>query len=126
MLATTQDLQDRLASTELKFTQELQRIQHENDVFRRDIRAEIQATISNASPPNISSAPVINTLGQLSTTIVPPVLNISQNVATCPSSSSTPDFQTQMMSLLTETFSKLTMVSTDSKSDWPKFNGDVK
>jgi len=126
MLATTQDLQDRLASTELKFTQELQRIQHENDVFRRDIRAEIQATISNASPPNISSAPVINTLGQSSTTIVPPVLNISQNVATCPSSSSTPDFQTQMMSLLTETFSKLTMVSTDSKSDWPKFNGDVK
>jgi len=126
MLATTQDLQDRLASTELKFTQELQRIQHENDVFRRDIRAEIQATISNASPPNISSAPVINTLGQSSTTIVPPVLNISQNVATCPSSSSTQDFQTQMMSLLTETFSKLTTVSTDSKSDWPKFNGDVK
>jgi hypothetical protein len=126
MLATTQDLQDRLASTELKFTQELQRIQQENDAFRRDIRTELQATISTASPQNISSTPVINTLGQSSTTLVPPVSNTSQNVATSTSSSSTQDFQTQMMSLLTETFSKLTTVSTDSKSDLPKFNGDFK
>jgi hypothetical protein len=92
MLATTQDLQDRLASTELKFTQELQRIQQENDAFRRDIRTELQATISTASPQNISSTPVINTLGQSSTTLVPPVSNTSQNVATSTSSSSTQDF----------------------------------
>jgi hypothetical protein len=44
--------------------------------------------------------------------------------------SSTPDMQTQMMYMLTESFSKLSSAlsekSHDTKSDWPKFNGDIK
>lgn len=45
------------------------------------------------------------------------------------SSSSHLDFQAQMMLILNETFSKLSMVIIDSKSmktDWPKFSGDLK
>jgi hypothetical protein len=45
-------------------------------------------------------------------------------------SSSSSDVQTKMMMMLTETFSKLSMVfvdkTSDTKSDWPKFSGDPK
>jgi hypothetical protein len=56
----------------------------------------------------------------------------SSGVSTMLSSESSPqDFQQQMMSMLNTTFAKLTTVlsdskSTDAKSDWPKFAGDIK
>jgi hypothetical protein len=63
---------------------------------------------SCSSPPH---APIISTLGV--------------------GSSSSMNFQNQMMAMLNETFSKLSTVlvdskALDSKSDWPKFSGDPK
>jgi len=57
---------------------------------------------------------------------VPPIVASSSN-----STTSSNDFQTQMMVLLNETFSKLTTVisdskSADTKSDWRKFVGDMR
>ena len=47
-----------------------------------------------------------------------------------PSNSSGNDFQNQMMMMLTESFSKLSLAlcdkKEDTKSEWPKFSGDSK
>ncbi len=55
---------------------------------------------------------------------------VPQGVSSSMASSSSTDMQTQIMYMLTESFSKLSTVllekSSDTKSDWPKFSGDVK
>jgi hypothetical protein len=54
-------------------------------------------------------------------------LNTSASVSSTPVSND--DFQTQMLQLLNDTFSKLSTAITntknDTKSDWPKFSGEV-
>jgi hypothetical protein len=55
----------------------------------------------------------------------------SSNISSsCSRSSSSTDAQTQMMMMLTESFTKLSTVlvdkTSDRKSDWPKFSGDYK
>jgi len=57
---------------------------------------------------------------------------VNSNVSvTCLSSPTSLDFQAQMMVLLNDTFSKLSTVigdlkGSDTKSEWPKFSGDLK
>jgi hypothetical protein len=129
MVVTNQDLREQLAATELKFTQELNRIKQENDTFRQDLRAELQAyqssntmSVPGNSVPissNFSNQPTSNGSTVASSTLL--AASSSTPVSSAVPSSA-PDFQTQMLTLLSETFLKLTM-STDSKSEWPKFNG---
>jgi len=55
---------------------------------------------------------------------------VPQGLSSSVASSSSTDMQTQMMYLLTESFSKLSTAlldkSSDTKSEWPKFSGDSK
>jgi hypothetical protein len=121
MMDTIQDLQNQLTQNELKFTLELQRISAENETFRQNILTSIHA------PPlavNNMVAQVPTTIASSSTTPSPSPLSTRQ--------SNTPlDFQNQMMMMLTETFTKLTTVMTDTKTsetkaDWLKFSGDTR
>jgi len=107
--------------------EELQRVREDNEKIKQEVRAELR-TVSPSVPqiaPNVSSSlgssPVIQQSGPISSSMLGGI----------PSSSVSNDFQTQMISLLNDTFSKLTTVITDSsvkssdtKSDWIKFAGD--
>jgi hypothetical protein len=77
-----------------------------------------QVVTSTSSIQNVSTPPV-------ATPISSGLLSVSQT------GGSNQDFQQQMLSMLNDTFSKLTTVitdvkNTDSKSTWPKFSGDTK
>jgi hypothetical protein len=128
MMQNYQDLQDRIAQSELKVAANLQQLSQRNEDFRNEMRSEfLQFQAGHGSSSLQSSSPTSN-MGV-----------VFGNVSTAPSPVATPvtstagspqDFQEQMMTLLTTTFSKLTTVldskTSDVKSDWPKFSGGMK
>jgi hypothetical protein len=137
MTYQTTSLQDELST-------DFSNVVQANDVFKKEVRAELDElrlliaqqgiksetlVASNLSPPSVPvmSSPTIpcsnsDTSGK----------NMSIPVQSISTSSPLPsvDVQAQMMTLLTESFSKLSSVlvdkNTESKSDWPKFSGDPK
>jgi len=128
---TIQDLQCQMVQNNLKFTAELQKISQENETFRQAVTADVQrlSSMMNTLPPVSVVPSTILISGSMSS----PALIIPSSGASSvvPSSTSPQDFQQQMLSMLNNTFSKLTTVmkeskSSDSKADWPKFNGDTK
>jgi hypothetical protein len=140
MTYQTTSLQDKLST-------DFSNVVQANDVFKKEVRAELDelrlliaqqgiksetSVASNSSPPSVPvmSLPTIpcsnsDTSGN---NMSIPVQSISP-ISTSPPLPSV-DVQAQMMMLLTESFSKLSSVlvdkNTDSKSDWPKFSGDPK
>jgi len=129
MMSSIQDMQHQLVKMELKFSTALEKNLEDNENFKRDIRTEIQqfrsnpiasSTLSNSSAPNlVDSSPVLSGLTSPSVPLVPSAALDPQH------------FHNRMMSMLTATVSKLSTIvgetkSNDSKSDWPKFSGDIK
>ena len=114
MVVGQQDLQNQLLSSNQSLQAELQKVRDENEKFKQEMRAEFQ----NSSPVVPTTTTVVD-----STTSVSAPLSVS-------SSNSSMDFQSQMLAVLNETFSKLSSVigdkSSETKSDWMKFSGDPK
>jgi len=128
MMTTIQELQTQMQENELKFSSELQRINQENERFRQDLLSSVQQNLSSGGVSSINNAPLSSMNSNNTTPLLPVPLSSNPAVG---SSGNSSDFQTQLMTMLTETFSKLTTVmsdskSTESKSDWPKFSGDTK
>ncbi len=120
MLCNYQHLQDQLTKT----ANDIQRLTQENETFRSEIRRELENVLPCSSLP-------------AATTVVPvpsvPTLTSNPDMQSSVVSSTSPpgDFQTQMLLMLNETFSKLSTAltdnkSADTKSEWPKFSGDPK
>jgi hypothetical protein len=80
------------------------------------------------SSQDLSDTPSLPTVSQLSSSS--PTLTPTSGLLGNASSLPTPDVQTQMLMMLMESFSKLSSAlsekSRDTKSDWPKFSGDIK
>ncbi len=114
MVVGQQDLQNQLLSSNQSLQAELQKVRDENEKFKQEMRAEFK----NSSPVVPTTTTVVD-----STTSVSAPLSVS-------SSNSSMDFQSQMLAVLNETFSKLSSVigdkSSETKSDWMKFSGDPK
>jgi D-ribose pyranose/furanose isomerase RbsD len=128
----TSDLQEQLRQNDFKISTEIQRITEENDEFKREIRNELLSLrnggISNNSvlsvPAPIPSLPVVSS----SSPSVPVDSPVSQGPnTTIPTQGDA--MQSQMLQLLNETFSKLSTVlletKSESKTDWPKFSGET-
>ncbi len=105
----------------------------DNDTFHQEIRNELDtirsSTVLSGNNPGIQPNAV------LSVTASPPLIQSavtpSASTTVSTSSSNSVDFQSQMLLMLNETFSKLSTAltetkTTDSKSEWPKFSGDSK
>ena len=135
MMTNYQDLQDKLVQTDLKFTQELQRVTNENMILKQELQSAMQHTSGIPQSGGASSA-TLWVPAQTTSTLPSPVSSSSVSVpistqVVSSSSHLSNDLQLQMMALLSETFSKLTTVLTDtkasdSKTKWPKFNREVK
>jgi len=141
----TQDLQDQLLRNDFKLNAEIQRITNEHENFKQEIRAELismrnhyhstslppvnnttinasssigDSNLSLTSGPTLTSAVSIPTMS---------AVNNLPNVSTTPVSNDV--FQTQMLQMLNETFSKLSTalqdLRTTAKSEWPKISGEV-
>jgi hypothetical protein len=144
MTAQNYSIQEHIKRNDLKITTDFQTVIQANEDFKNDVRAELedirhlltQHQVTTNSTPKITSAPVTSTTFN-------PVISDSASVSSDSSSTTTSndlqfssksppnkDVQTQMMMMLTETFSKLSTVlvdkTSDTKSDWPKFSGDSK
>jgi len=82
----------------------------------------------SSSLPSVPS-PVPNVTSSISGSI-PVGLSSTPNLSSSVSTPAPTDVHSQMMLLMAESFSKLSSVltekNTDSKSDWPKFAGDIK
>jgi len=129
MLQNYQTLQVQLTQT----AEDVRRISQDNDTFRQEIRNELDtirsSTVLSGNNPGIQPNAV------LSVTASPPLIQSavtpSASTTVSTSSSNSVDFQSQMLLMLNETFSKLSTAltetkTTDSKSEWPKFSGDSK
>jgi len=120
----TTRIQEQLQLTNMQLTEAQEdfksEVQNELDAFRAFL-ANAQASQDLPSPPNMSSVPVVPVVSSR-----PPVIHTLPTVV----SNSGGDIQTQMMLMLTESFSKLSTVLTDQKPDskveWHKFSGDSK
>jgi len=138
MVTGQQDLQNQLIRNDLKLESELQRIREENLQLRQELRQEFSSSLNMST--NSSSEPTI-----VRSTPSQPVVSTILNSNTTVPSTSMNDFQTQMLSVLNDTFSKLSSVISDtsnvlqdtkqaltdskspeSKVDWVKFSGDHK
>ncbi len=113
-----------------------------NEDFKNDVRSELddirrllKHQVTTGSTPTFTSAPITssttNPVISDSTSVTPDSSStMISNVPQFNSTSPTNDVQTQMMLMLTETFSKLSTAlvdkTSDTKSDWPKFSGDSK
>ena len=137
MVTGHQELQSQLIRNDLKLESELQRVREENMQLCQDLRQEFRSSMSQV--PVISTSPSVIPESTTTTHMIQNSTNIS------PTSTSTPDFQAQMLAVLNDTFSKLSSVisntstvlqdakqvlhdnkSSDSKLDWIKFLGDHK
>jgi hypothetical protein len=131
MMATYQDLQDQLIRNDLKLTTELHRVVQSNDAFKQEICREWQSIQNTTIPSTSSTIPNTTNVSPPSTAaaVSPQVISSLSTTTTIPNSSNN-DFQSQMLLLLNETFSKLSTVIMDmkseSKAEWPKFSGDTK
>jgi hypothetical protein len=133
MMDTVQDPQHQLVQNDLKFTVELQKLSQENETFRQNIIADVQRSSLMMNPASVVPWTSATFLGS-SPSVLPS--NTSSSGVSAVSTTVLPvsppqDFQQQMLSMLNDTFSKLITVmnkskATDSKSDWPKFSGDMK
>jgi hypothetical protein len=146
MTYQTTSLQDKLSqmtyqttSLQDKLSTDFSVIVQAHDQFKKEVRDELdelRALIAQQSSATNTSV-AQNGSSSVGPTLSPPdpsnQVSISPN--TSASSGHTPvvseaDIQTQMMTLLTESFSELSSVildkNTDTKSDWPKFSRDPK
>jgi hypothetical protein len=137
MVTGQQDQQNQLIRNDLKLESELQRIREENLQLHQELRQEF--SISLPMPTNSPSA-----MTYVPSTSSQPVISTMSNSSTTVPSASMNEFQTQMLSILNDTFSKLSCVisdtsnvlqdtkqalteskSSESKVDWINFFGDV-
>lgn len=137
MVVGHQDLQNQLLSTNMQLTGELQKVQEEHKKFKQEIHAEM---ISSSSLPYIPG-PSMPTV----TTTIPSSVTQSTSMGGKSSGSNSTEFQTQMLSVLNDTFAKLSSVisdtstilqdtktaisdskSSDVKTEWAKFAGEPK
>jgi hypothetical protein len=128
----------RLSSETDKITKNFRQVVEEHDEFRQEVRAELEK-LRNLFQTNQTNQATSTTLPtQIAVAMSPgstlPLPSVTLSSTTLPDpvilNSSSQDIQTQMMILMTESFSKLSAVflegKHDTKSEWPKFNGDAK
>ncbi len=122
-----------IAENNAKFKQE---VKEELDEMRK-VLAEQKRSSNIDSSPSSPSPLQVNSMMHLDTSIPFSVPNtIGQHPSapvassqTTPHQAGTTDTQSQLLMMLTESFSKLSTAlseKSDSKSDWPKFSGDGK
>jgi len=135
MVSGQQDLQNQLIRNDLKLEAELQRVRDDNEKFRQELRQEFITSIGDVTSPINNSVLPTSSPPSSSVNITSSSPNISQSA----------DFQTQMLAVLNDTFSKLSSVisdtsnvlhdtkqalsdskSSDAKLEWIKFSGDQK
>jgi len=127
----------------LNLSRDFCQLVQDNTTFKQEVREEldeIRQILCQRNVANLSSSPTLHTVPNL------PLNSVSQDPSSTPNQSTSPpvpqglsssvasssstDMQTQMMYLLTESFSKLSAAlldkSSDTKSEWPKFSGDSK
>jgi len=129
MMSSIHDIQHQLVQTDLNFSMALAQMSEKNVKFKWEIRAEVQrsdSTIASSSDLSSSTAPVLGNISPVLSSSVSPPVPLMQNTLI-----NSQDFQNQMLTMLNATFSKLTTIVSNTKTnktklDWPKFNGDTK
>jgi hypothetical protein len=108
MVVGHQDLQSQLVSNNLHLTEELKRVREEHEKFKQKIHAELSSTSSLPSTP-LPLAPSV-TLPPL------PTMTLSASPGDSTNGSTSADFQSQMLAVLNDTFSKLSSVISDTST----------
>jgi hypothetical protein len=122
----TQDLQDQLTRNDLKVNVEIQRITQEHETFKQEIRAElisIRNQRHSMSLPSVNNAPICASsfVGDSNRSIssgptfalavsLPTTTGVNSIPYVSPPAVGNDVFQTQMLQMLNETFSKLSTV----------------
>jgi hypothetical protein len=138
IISQTNLLQDEIRNNELRIVQDNEDFKTEMNEEINELRCLIQAQqtsmTSNVPVAGSSSSSLVQTSSSLPLGNVPnspsPVLSMSQNMVSNSLVPQASDIHSQMMLMMAESFSKLSMVLVeteyDSKFDWPKFSGETK
>jgi hypothetical protein len=137
MNALFEAISTKLMSETTKISKEVQQVIRANEDFKQAVRDELDELRNlvlhhqgiASQNPSVSS-PVSNSPGSLATSCTPVSVQVPVGNSGTPNTTSNQDVQTQMMLMMTKSFSKLSTAfsegKSDSKSDWPKFSGDNK
>jgi len=130
MMTNLQNLQEQMLKTDEKLMRELHLMSQENEKFKREVRAELVSS-SSQRPSSTSLSAVTAPVGSPTVVIPSSSSHLSSPASVVPSNSdSVNDFQTQLLTMLNDTFCKLSTTlgetKSESKSEWPKFSGDLK
>jgi hypothetical protein len=133
MTSNYQALQDNMVKNDLRLTANFQTVVQEMDMFKQQVHAE-QDMFQNSLPSAQGSSSSNSNNVSLSVPSLP--TNSSTLLPSTPQVNSAADQNTsspqnQMMKMMTDTLSKLSIAVVDgkladTKSDWPKFSGDPK
>jgi hypothetical protein len=143
MTLQNQSIEERITKNETRLSDDFQRIANDNEVFKNDVRAELDGlrtlldryniTSNPAQVPSSTTQSILTSCSPvrslpIQTEMTPVVTAVSPTAPTNSTLDMTTDPQTRMMLMLTETFAKLSSTLSDkkeeTKSDWPKFSGD--
>lgn len=134
MTNQNQSIEERIIKNEVKLSDDFQKVVQDNEVFKNDVRAELDGFRNLLDQYNITSQPHHVPSRSASVVQSPSILNsnlspqATVSTATMSTIDATMDPQTKMLLMLMETFAKLSTTLSDkkdeSKSDQPKFSGD--
>jgi len=137
MNALFEAISTKYTSETSKITKEVQQVIQANEDFKQAVREELDKLRNlvlqhNGTVPQIPSvtypASTTSSLNATPCTSMPVPVTLGNGVTT--STTSIQDVQAQMMLMMMESFSKLSMAfsegKSESKPDWPKFSGDSK
>jgi hypothetical protein len=131
MMMNLQNLQDQMLKTDEKLMKELQLMSQENENFKREVRAELVCSSSQRSSSCTPLSAVTAPVGSPTVVIPSSSSHLSSPASVVPSNfCSVTDFQTQLLTMLNDTFCKLSTTigetKSESKSERPKFSGVLK
>jgi hypothetical protein len=136
MTSNYQALQDNMVKNDLRLSANFQNVAQEMDMFKQQVRAELDIFRNSLPSAQGSSSSNSNNVSLFvpsspknSSTLLPSTPQVTS--AAGQNTSSPQEFQNQMMKMMTDTLSKLSIAvvdgkSADTKSDWLKFSGDLK
>jgi len=119
-----------------RLQERFQQVVDMHDDFKMEVRQELDNLRFLIQDQNTQQVSNIGTTPIVKTQVDSPSASQAQvslpgvGVVSNATASATPDLQSQMLQMLTESFSKLSTALTDksneSKAEWPKFSGDSK
>ena len=132
MANQNQSIEERIIKNEVKLSDDFQKVVQDNEVFKNDVRAELDGLrnlldqynitsqthhVPSRSASVVQSPSILNSNLSPQATVSTATMSIPTEVPTSATIDATMDPQAKMLLMLTETFAKLSTTLSDKKDE---------